>query len=46
MSVYHKAYHIDLQAYMKSLRSITVYSQIHQFCDNQSQKLFYLLKDT
>ena len=27
---------------MKSLKSITLYTQINQFCDNQSQKLLRL----
>ena len=40
--VYQNACHIDLQAYMKSLKSITLYTQIDQFCDNQSQKLLGL----
>ena len=39
MSVYKKACDVDFLASMKSLMSITLYTQIHQFCDNQSQKL-------
>ena len=38
ISVYKKACHIDFLASMKSSKSITFYTQIHQFCDNQSQK--------
>ena len=40
--VYQNACHIGLQAYIKSLKSITLYTQIDQFCDNQSQKLLGL----
>ena len=39
ISVYQNVCHIDLLASMKSSKSVTFYTQIHQFCDNQSQKL-------
>lgn len=39
ISVYHKACHIDHNASTKSLKSNTLYIQIHHFCNNQSQKL-------
>ena len=42
ISIYQKACHIDLLASMKFLRSITLYTQIHQFCNYQSQKLLRL----
>ena len=38
-SVYHEAFHINLQSSMKILKSISLYTQIHQFRDNQSKKL-------
>ena len=37
--MYHKACHIDLQAAMKSLKTITLYIQIHHLYDNWCQKL-------
>ena len=44
MSAYQKASHIDfLPSVMCLLKSITLYAQIHQFCDNQSQILLLRL---
>ena len=39
ISVYQGACHIEFLTSMKRLKSITLYTQIHQFLDNQSQKL-------
>ena len=56
--MYHKACDIDQQAFIKSLYSITPFTQIYWFCGNQqekllgsyilvsSKKIFDLLKDT
>ena len=45
----NKASDADQQAFTLSLYSITLFTQIYQFCDNQrenSQKIFDLLKNT
>ena len=42
ISVYQKACHIDFLDSMKSLRSIILYTQINQLCENQSEELLRL----